>query len=184
MGRADGLISGTRMKKDCEARLRGLVSPDETITAVGTAEELRTLGPDIGSGGGWTFLVVTPERVLFAKWGSPQKPHEELRLDEVTHWAHGRQYNCHVLVLTHPPMTRREHATANRFLWFKWGRAEAAITRTQTIFRFSRPDTEVAKAIRVALEERQVPNEQLRFEERSREDRTRGSHAVLTTKRH
>lgn len=59
------------MKKECEARLRELVPESETIVAVGTAEELRKLGPDIGSGGGWTFVVVTLERVLFADWGHP-----------------------------------------------------------------------------------------------------------------
>jgi len=171
------------MKKDCEALLRASVPPDERITAFGTAKELRTLGPDIGSGGGSTFVVVTPERVLFAKWGSPQKPHEEIRLDEVSHWAQGSQYNCLVLVLIHPPMTRREQAPAHRILWFQWGSTEAAVTRTQTIFRFSRPDTKVAKAVRAALEERQLPHELLRFKERSREDRTRGSHFVLHQKR-
>jgi len=60
------------MKKDCAAHLRGLVARHETIVAVGTAHELRTLGPDIDSGGGCTFIVVTEERPLFAKWGSPQ----------------------------------------------------------------------------------------------------------------
>ncbi len=77
------------MKKDCAAHLRDLVARDETIVAVGTAHELRTLGPDIGSGGGSTFIVVTKERALFAKWGSPQKPHEEIRINKVTHWRAG-----------------------------------------------------------------------------------------------
>ncbi len=78
---------GTRMKKECEAWLRGLVPADETVVAVGTAEELRSLGADIGSGGGWTFIVVTSQRLLFARWGSTQRRHEEIRFDEVTHWA-------------------------------------------------------------------------------------------------
>lgn len=162
------------MKKDCEARLRDLVPADETVVAVGTAEELRSLGSDIGSGGGWTFIVVTPERVLFARWDSPEKPHEDIRLDEVIHWAHGRQYNCHALVLTHPPMTRRQRGPARRILWFKWGEAEADIVRTQTVFRFSRPDTEVAKTIRAALEARNVPRSCCGLR-RSREKRARGA---------
>ena len=157
MSARDGVSPGTRMKKDCEARLRDLVAADETIVAVGTAEELRRLGPEIGSGAGWTFVVVTLDRVLFARWGSPQKSHEEIRLDEVTRWAHGSQYNCHAVVLKHPPMTRRERVPAHRILWVRWGEAESEVTRTQTIFRFSRPETEVAKALRAALEERDVP---------------------------
>jgi hypothetical protein len=167
------------MRRDCETRLRELVPPKETIVAVGRAEELRELRPNIGSGGGWTFVVVTDEQVLFGRWGSPGKPHESIRLDEVTHWADGKQYNCYVLVLTHPPMTRREWVVAHRLLWFKWGDDEADVTRTQTIFRFSRPETKAAKAIRASLEERRVPRERLRFKERSREERTRGSHVLL-----
>jgi hypothetical protein len=169
---------GARMKKECEVRLRGLVPTDETIVAVGTAEELRSLGAYIGSGSGWTFIVVTSERLLFARWGSAQRPHEEILFDEVTRWASGTQYNCEALVLTHPPMTRRQRVPAHRILWFQWGDAEADITRTQTIFRFSRPDTHVAKALHSALLARKVAHESLHFQERSREDRTRGSHAV------
>jgi hypothetical protein len=174
---------GTRMKKECELWLSGLVAADETVVAVGTAEELRSLGPDIGSGGGWTFIVVTPERLLFARWAQPQRPHEEIRLDEVTRWASGTQYNCEALVLTHPPMTRRQWVPAHRILWFKWGNAEADVTRTQTTFRFSRPHTQVAKALHAALSARKVAHASLHFEERSRDERTRGSHAPLLPKK-
>ena len=163
-------------------RLRDLVPQDEAIVAVGTAEELGELGSDIGSGGGWTFVVVTADRVLFAQWDRPEKPHERIRLGEVTHWAHGSQYNIYVLVLTHPPITRRERVVAHRLLWFRWGDVEEDVTRTQTIFRFSRPETKAAKAIRASLEERSLPHEPLRFKQRSREKRTRGSR-VLATRR-
>ena len=74
------------MKKECEARLRSLVPPHEAIVAVGTAEELMSLGREIGSGGGFTMIVLTRVRLLFGDWGSPQKPHEEIRLDDVGHW--------------------------------------------------------------------------------------------------
>ncbi|MDP9233717.1 MAG: hypothetical protein M3P01_04085, partial [Actinomycetota bacterium] len=83
---------GTRMKKDCEGRLRELVPANETISAVGTAQELRTLVPDIGSGTGSTFLVVTPRRVLFAPWVSSRQPDEQIVFDEVARWADGVQY--------------------------------------------------------------------------------------------
>lgn len=170
------------MRRDCETRLRDLVPQDEAIIAVGTAEELRKLGSYIGSGGGWTFLVVTTDRVLFALWGSPDRPHECIRLGEVASWAHGRQYNCYVLALTHPPIARRQRVAPHRFLWFTWGDDEAEVTRTQTIFRFSRPETKAAKAIRAWLEERSLPHELLRFMERSREERMRGNR-VLATRR-
>ena len=176
-----GSTPGTRMRKECEERLRRLVPTGEAVAAAGTAEELRELHGGIGSGSGWTFLVVTSERVLFAKWGeSPKEPHQEIRLDEVTNWADGTQYNAYAAVLTHPPMTRRERVPAHKILWFKWGNARAGVTRTQTIFRFSRADTKAAKAIRAALEKRRVPHEVLHFEERSREERIRGSHVLLT----
>lgn len=174
---------GTRMKKECEAKLRGLVPADETVVGVGTAEELRSLGPDIGSGGGWTFIVVTSERLLFARWASPQKSHEEIRLNEVARWASGTQYNCEALVLSHPPMTRQQRVPAHSVLWFKWGNTEVDVTRAKTIFRFSRPDTRVAKALHSALSARNVAHEPLHFEERSREERTRGSRALLHAKK-
>jgi hypothetical protein len=167
------------MKKECEARLRALVPPDETIAAVGTAEELDSLGPDIGSGGGGTLMLLTAERLLFSSWGRSGRPVEEIRLDDVTHWGSGTQYNCEALVLTHPPMSRLQRVPAHRILGFEWGDAEKDITRTQSIFRFSRPETRVAKALHSALSARNVAHEPLRFEERSRAERTRGSHVVL-----
>ena len=176
-----GLSPGPRKKKACEARLRALVPAGETIVAVGTAEELRRTGPDIGSGGGWTFVVVTHTRMLFADWGSPHQPHEEILLDEVTHWEDGKQYNCYALVLGHPDLIRRERVPAHGILWVKWGSVDADIARTQTIFRFSRPETAVAKALRAALEERNLRHVRLRFFEKPREERV--SRSVLRARR-
>ena len=167
------------MKKECEARLRGLVPEEEDVVAVGTAEQLGSLGTELGSGGGFTFLVLTTERFLFAAWDHPDEPHNEILLDDITHWASGTQYNCEALVLTHPPMTRRQRVPAHRILWFEWGKAQADVTRTATTFRFSRPDTQVAKALHAALMARNVPHEELRFEERPREERTQNSRAVV-----
>jgi hypothetical protein len=161
MKSADGMSPGTRMKKECEARLRKLVPTDESVVAVGTAEELRSLGADIGSGSGWTLVVVTSERLLFAPWDSPNEPHEEIRLDDVIRWASGTQYNSEALVLTRPSKSRRQQVPA------------------RTIFRFSRPDAQVAKALHTALSARSVPHESLQFQERSREERMRNSYVEL-----
>jgi hypothetical protein len=68
---------------------------------------------------------------------------------------------------------------AHRFLWFRWGDAETEVTRTETILRFSRPDTRVAKAVASSLSLRSIVHEQLRFEERARDVRTRGSQTRL-----
>ncbi|MEA2508245.1 MAG: hypothetical protein QOG21_327, partial [Actinomycetota bacterium] len=43
-----------------------LVPRHEVTVAVGTAEELQTLGGDIGSGAGSTFVLVTSDRVLLS----------------------------------------------------------------------------------------------------------------------
>ena len=80
-------------------------------------------------------------------------------------------------------MVRRERVPAHRVLCFEWSNSEADVTRAQTIFRFSRPDTAVATALRAALEERDVPQQRLRFDERSRAERTSGSHVRLTAKK-
>ena len=111
--------------------------------------------------------------------GDCEEPHETIHLDEVTHWGDGKQYNCYVLVLTHPPITRWQRVAPHRFLWFTWGDDEADVTRTQTIFRFSRPETKAAKAIRTSLEKGGLPHEQLRFKERSREERTGGDSGLF-----
>ena len=149
------------MKKDCEARLRALIPNDEAVVAVGTAEELRELGPEIGS----------------ARLNS--ETHYEIRFDEVKQWASGTQSHRLTIVLTHLPMSRRLWVPAHKILWYQWGNAVADFSLTQTIFRFSRPATQVAKAIHSALAERGVPYQPLHFKERSREERTRGSRSRL-----
>lgn len=178
-----GLSPGVRDKKACEERLRALAGPGEEVVAVGTAEELRELKRDLGSGGGWTFMVLTDRRVLYAQWGSPQSNHDELQLDSITRWAHGTQYNVYAVMLEHPPRTRVERVPAHNLLWFRWGNARRPVTRTQTIFRFSRKDTEVAKALRWSLEHRQLPVTVLEFHEASREERTLGTQVELRAKK-
>jgi hypothetical protein len=175
MGRGRGMNPAMRVKKEAEARLLALVPGDEVIVAVGTAAELQTLGRDIGSGAGFTFVVVTSRRLMFSELSS--ESHSEIRLEEVTQWASGTQYNRYALVLMHPAIRRRRRVAAHRILWFRWSHALTDVTLTQTTFRFSRPETKVAEAIRSALVERAVPHQLLRFDERSREERTGGSHA-------
>ena len=177
-----GLSPGARMKKDCEARLRRLAD-GETILALGTAEELQEIGAELGSGGGWTFVVLTSRRLLFANWARPDQPHREIALDEVSAWADGTQYHSYALVLTHPPKVRRQHAPAHRFLWFAWGNAQVDRGHTTTIFRFSRRDTEAATALRSVLEHRRLGHEVLHFKEVSRAERTRGSVDLYRRKR-
>jgi len=131
--------------------------------------------------GGCTFIVVTEERPLFAKWGSLQKPHEEVRVNEVTHWGHGR----HIQLPRLGPDASSDDSsrTGKKVSVVDVGPSRGRPLSNPDHFSFSRPDTEVAKAIRAALEKRQVPHELLQFEERSRQDRTRASRAVMTAKR-
>ena len=82
------------MKEACKARLRALIPRQEPVVAVGTAEELKALETDIGSGGGWTFLVVTTSRVLFARWDQSDGPVGEIAFEDARRWADGHQYNC------------------------------------------------------------------------------------------
>ena len=184
MSPGSGESVGIRMKKEREASLRALVTEGETVIAAGTAEELAQLGPDLGSGTGWTFIVLTDRRVLFARWGSRATKHHEIELSDISAWADGTQYNCYVIVLTHPGMQRRVRGVAHRFLWFAWGTSESSVVRTQTIFRFSRRSTKLAIALRTELEARNLAKERLQFSERSREERTGHSHAILTSTTH
>lgn len=120
-----------------------------------------------------------PTKAPVRELGDPDSRHHEIALEEVSRWADGTQYNCYAVVLSHPPMARREHQPAHRFLWFKWGNASAERQRTTTIFRFSRRDTKAAQALRTALEQRNIPHQALQLDEVSREQRTRGSRAVV-----
>jgi hypothetical protein len=183
-GRLPALEPFQRRKKDCELLLRGQLSPDESVIAVSTAEELPALGRELGSGSpGSTLLVVTHRRVLFACWNLPRRRYEEIGLGEITRWTDGTQYSRYALALSHPPMKRTERVVAHNFLWFHWGDAEAEVIRTTTVFRFSRKDAKVAKALRSLLLERNVPHESVVFHEEPREERTRASRSRLYTAR-
>jgi hypothetical protein len=173
------MTPGQQMRKECDARLRALVSADEQVLAVGTADEFREPQGDLGVQGQWRFLLVTSSTLLFANWAKPDAPHEEITFDEVTRWADGTQYHRYVITLTHPPMTRQEHVPAHRVLWFAWGNAFEIRTRTTTTVRFSHRGTAAAKALRAALEERRIAHHSLVLEEVSREERTRGSQFLL-----
>ena len=170
---------GRRARRECEERLRALVPSSEEVIAVGTAEEIDSLKGNIGSGGGRTFIVLTSARILFAYWGWTEVDPDELLLDEVTHFVHGTQYNCYAIALDHSSQKRLERVPAHRFLWFRWGNARAERSRSQTIFRFSRPGTKLAQALRAELSKRQVPDEVITFVERSRNQRLAGSTTVL-----
>lgn len=174
---------GLRMKKACEARLRDLLASGEPALAVGVAEELDDLEGGMGSGGGWTFLVLSPRRVLFADWGSPHQPHGEIALDAVTRWADGTQYGRYALMLTHSPMARRRRSPSHSLLWFTWGEGWIERAETTTTFRFSKRYTEAAKLLRSALESRGLHHEVVPFDEVPRKQRTSGSRAYLRAKR-
>jgi 4-amino-4-deoxy-L-arabinose transferase-like glycosyltransferase len=175
-------VALSRGKDDCERRLTALVGEVGQIEAVGTAQQLAALGPEIGSGSGSTFLVVTPERLYFAQWNRPEWPHREIHFDEISSWADGVQYGRYALVLNHPPKDGLEEVIAHHFLWFHWGNVEREVTRTQTIFRFSRKDTKVATAIRKALALHNVRHETVLFPERSRHERRGSGIAALYAK--
>lgn len=177
------MTPGQRMRKECETRLRQLVTADERIVAVGTADEFPEPTGDLGVQGRWRFLLVTSERLLFADWSKPDRPHEDITFDEVARWADGVQYHRYAITMTHPPLTRDEFVSAHRFLWFKWGDASKPGSRSSTTLRFSHRDTAAAKSLRAALEQRHVPHETLLLKEVSREERTRGSHVTLTPDR-
>ncbi len=170
------MTPGQQMRKECEARLRALVSADEQALAVGTADEFREPQGDLGVQGQWRLLLVTNSRLLFANWAKPHALHEEIAFDEVTQWADGTQYHRYVITLTHLPMTRHEHVPAHRVLWFAWGNAFKLRTRITTTLRFSHRGTAAAEALNAALEERNIAHYSLVLKELSREERTRGSH--------
>ena len=166
------------MKEECEARLRRLVTANERVLAVGTADEFKEPRGDLGVQGRFRFLVVTNGRLLFANWARPRASHEEIRWDDVTGWADGTQYHRYVMTLRHPPMTRLEKETAHKFLWIQWGTSLRPHTRSTTTLRFSQRHTDAANALRAQLEEIAIPHRKILLEEPSRSERTARSHAL------
>lgn len=73
----------TEMQRRCQERLRSLVADDETVLAVGAADEFARPAGDLGVQGQWRTFVVTGGRLLFADWSRPQDPHEEIVFDQV-----------------------------------------------------------------------------------------------------
>lgn len=63
------------MRKECEARLRGVIRPGDRPVAVGTVDEFPQRTGDFGVQGRWRFLVVTKQRILLADWSRPDEPH-------------------------------------------------------------------------------------------------------------
>lgn len=162
-----------------EERLRRLVPAGEDVVAVGAADEFPDDAEDFGGQGHRRFLVVTMQRLLVTDW-SRSGADEEIVFDELGKWADGTQYHRYVVTLTHPSMTRNERVPAHRFLWFEWGDAYEPRSRSTTTLRFSHRDTAAATALRLALQAGGASHEALALKEVSREERTRGSHMVLT----
>ena len=174
---------GTRMRQECSARLLALVDADEQVVAKGTVDEMKELRHHIDSGGGWTFLVLTDRRMLFAPWTRSGRDCEQIVLDEVSAWTEATQQHRYAIALSHPPMTRVERVPAHNVLWLHWGNAWAERTRTETVFRFSQANGALAQAMRDELTRRDLPHDQLQLSSPTREERTRGSHSVLVRKR-
>jgi hypothetical protein len=174
---------GTNLRKVCEKRLRALLPEDEPVIAVGTAETRRDLEGDIAEAGRWTFLVVTEHRVVHADWGRHSAPHEEIVFDDVATWADGHQYHRYAMTIEHPPLPRLERGPAHQFLWFRWGRKLVEHNRGETNLVFSHSDTAAAKALRNALLSLERPHGSLELEERTRAERTAGSHIAHFSKK-
>lgn len=173
------MTPGQEMRKECEARLRALVSDHEDVLAIGLADEFPEPLGDLGGQGKWRLLVATSERLLSADWSKPERSHEEIGFADVSAWFDGMQYHRYIMTLQHPPMTGEERLPAHRFGPFRSRDRSSTIVRTTTTLRFSQRDTDVAKALRAVLRERDLPHGELPLVELSREERTRGSHVEL-----
>jgi hypothetical protein len=139
----------------CEAHLRAHLEPDERVIAVGRCEDITARG-DIDSGGAaWTFVMVTDRRLRWV-------PYVRLRyetnvgLDGVTAVYEQTSAHRYAMTLHHGPVRALRDVSAHRFLWFRWGNADAVRTLLVTTLAFSRRDTAAALALRAEFNRRRI----------------------------
>lgn len=107
-------------------------------------------------GSGYTFLIVTADRVLWTHFLGPRRV-DSLRFRDVLSGAQGTFQHRFVLLLRHRPVLRPSRVPPHRFLWFRWGDPSALRPHTEAILEFSREDTVAARVIGERLAAFAVP---------------------------
>jgi hypothetical protein len=106
--------------------------------------------------------LVTDRRILWARrLHYPPRTGgwvcESLEFPEIKEWTLGRQHDGRpIMRLEHAPVQRIERVPAHRFLWIRWGDAEAAVTHDTTLLRFGRVSNPVLIALIRSLEQASV----------------------------
>ena len=154
----------------CEEDLRARLEPKERVIAVGRAEDI-TLRGDIDSGGaGWTFVMVTGRRLRWVPDCRLQYV-TSVDLDDVTGALDQTSAHRYAITLHHAKTRALRNLPAHRFLWFRWGNADAARTLDNTRLAFSRRDTDAARALRAQLARRGIVPKSIPSPPRRRPDR-------------
>jgi hypothetical protein len=154
----------------CEEDLRGRLEPDERVIAVGRAEDI-TLRGDIDAGGaGWTFVMVTDRHL---RWVPDRRLQHatSVDLDDVTEALDQTSAHRYAITLHHAKTRALRNVPAHRFLWFRWGNAEAVRALGTTRLAFSRRDTDAAAALRGQLAHRGIVPKTIPSPQRRRPDR-------------
>jgi hypothetical protein len=136
----------------CDRAVRSHVDPEEQVIAVGRCEDITTWGTVERGGAGWTFVMVTTQRL---RWVPEAKLENEasLAFDDVTaafETSLGHRYG---IALEHAPLSR-PHIRHHRFLIFRWGNLVVTTPLWRTKLAFSRRDTTAAVALREQVSRR------------------------------
>ena len=151
------MITSTEMSEYCGSILAPELLPGETPTDQGRASYLRELSSFLVVQGGYTFVLVTSERVLWTPFMAPGAQLDSLRFGDLASFSEGEYESRYALLLRHPPIERLQCVPRRRLLRRGWVAAEAPFHSTETIFGFSGRDTQVAAAIRHQLARWWIP---------------------------
>jgi hypothetical protein len=158
------------LTEGCLSVLRTQLAPGELEIAQGRCDYLPTLA-GVPRGGGYTFVLVTEDRILWTDYLGPGRVYAE-RFSAIRSFSEGSYKHRWILLLRHGPSVRMESSP-------KWYRptsrsappTEAPVDRTETVLEFSRRQTAAAEAILARLHGLHVPEkEPLRLAERPRSE--------------
>ncbi|HJP64727.1 MAG TPA: hypothetical protein VKA30_00320 [Actinomycetota bacterium] len=149
---------GGRLRERIDLLL-SLTESDEKVLAEGGATVSDHLVDDrlLQSGAAGSAIVVTDRRIRWTG-GYREAAVRSLAFDSVSASAEVRYVHRFGLQLDHDPVERIVWVPAHRFLWWRWGNAEAVRSIPATLFVFNGQNTKAAVALREQLRRWRVPS--------------------------
>jgi hypothetical protein len=158
-----------QLSERCTRLLRTHLESGELEIARGRCDYLPSIN-GVPQGSGYTFLLVTSDRVLWTDYLGPERLYAE-RFSAIRSFSQGPYKHRWILLLRHGRSMRMESVSPTWYRPASWNAppTEAPVERTETVLEFSRQRTAAAQAIVARLHELNIPEEEpLRFVETPR----------------